>query len=167
MSVPSATTAPVVVTLDASQQVSGIAIAALPEELRTPEGLGAALRRAYLDAVTTRLDERLGPPGRSARKPLAMTGARTAPPPRSDRFGHLPAEELTEFWQAEVPQPVALPRRDVGVSGNDCVRVRLHTTDHFADIDLDPGWLQSARVSAVATAVLEAFEDAYAQRNDQ
>jgi hypothetical protein len=159
------TTTAVVVTLDASRQVSGISIAALPDELRTPAGLTAALRRAYLDAVGVRLDERLGAGARPrGEKPVART-ARTPAPATSGSYGHVPHEELVEFWKREVP-PAGLPLgREVGVSSNRCVQVRLHTTDHFADIDLDPGWLRSARVSAVAAAVLEAFQDAYMQRN--
>ena len=158
-------TTAVVVTLDASRQVSGISITALPEDLRTPAGLTAALRRAYLDAVGDRLDERLGAGARPrGEKPVART-ERSPAPAASDTYGHVPHEELVEFWKRDVAPPTRPLGREVGVSSNRCVQVRLHTTDHFADIDLDPGWLQSARVSAVAAAVLEAFQDAYTQRN--
>ena len=159
----SSTTA-VVVNLDASRQVSGISITALSEDLRTPGGLTAALRRAYLDAVGARLDERLGSGRPRGERPVART-ERTPAPARSDSFGHVPHEELVEFWKRDVPEPSRPAGREVGVSSNQCVRVRLHATDHFADIDLDPGWLQSARVSSVAAAVLEAFQDAYTKRN--
>jgi len=157
-------TTAVVVGLDASRRVSGISITALPEDLRTPAGLTAALRRAYLDAVGARLDERLGSARPQGERPVARA-ERTPAPPRSDDYGHVPHEQLVEFWKRDLPEPPRATGHETGVSSNECVRVRLHTTDHFADIDLDPGWLQSARVSSVAAAVLEAFQDAYTKRN--
>lgn len=174
MPAPSATsTAAVGVSLDTSRQVSAVTVRALPEELRTPDGLQAALHRAYLDAVGARLDERLGSSGATrGEKPVARS-ARTPGPPRSERYGHVPHEELVEFWKrppAEQPAPTTRETRETresGVSANGCVRLTLHTTDHFADIDIDPGWLRTANVSSVATAVLEAFADAYTQRNQR
>ena len=159
-------TTAVVVNLDASRQVSGISITALPEDLRTPAGLTAALRRAYLDAVGARLDERLGsgtrPPRREARGARRAHARPAGPTPTATSR----TSELVEFWKRDVAVAVPANRaRGRGSPPTECVRVRLHTTDHFADIDLDPGWLQSARVSSVAAAVLEAFQDAYTQRN--
>jgi hypothetical protein len=168
MSAPSTTsTTAVVVSLDASRQVSGIAIRALPDDLRTPDGMKSALHRAYLDAVTALLDERLGSTGTPrAERPVARA-ARTPAPPRSERYGHVPHEELVEFWKRPVREPRDPVARETGASTNGCVHVTLRTTDHFADIDLDPGWLRTANVSSVATAVLEAFADAYTKRNQR
>ncbi|MBJ7359406.1 hypothetical protein [Nocardioides sp.] len=169
MSAPSTTsTRAVDVTLDANRQIAGVVIRALPDELRSPDGLKAALHRAYLDAVGARLDERLGSTGRSRGERPVARADRTPAPPRSERYGHVPHDELVEFWK----RPTALePRdpgaRDTGSSSNGCVHLTLHTTDHFADIDVDPGWLRTANVSSVATAVLEAFADAYTTRNQR
>ena len=168
MSAPSTTsTGAVEVTLDADRQVSGISITALPDHLRTPDGLAAALQRAYLDAIGERIEERLGAPSRPPGERPVAQAAPTPPPARSASFGHVPHEQLVEFWRRDVPAPQRPTAREVGVSANQCVQVRLHTTDHFADLDLDPGWLSTARVSAVAAAVLEAFEHAYQQRNQR
>jgi len=161
-----ATESGVAVALDGDRQVSAITIDALPDALRTPEGLSSALHRAYLDALSERLDQRLGGPSRSGERPVA-DATRTPAPPRREDFGQLDDAALTEFWKRPVPEPREVGRREVGVSQNRCVSAVLHTTDHFADLDIDPGWLRTARVSAVATAVLEAFEDAYTQRNER
>jgi len=162
-----ATETGVAVALDSDRQVSAISIDALPDQLRTPEGLSTALHRAYLDALTERLDQRLGGPRTPTGQRPVADATRTPAPPRRDDFGHLDDGALTEFWKRPVPEPREIGRREVGVSQNRCVSAVLRTTDHFADLDIDPGWLRTARVSAVATAVLEAFEDAYTQRNER
>lgn len=168
--VPRATTTAIVVTLDASRRVSGVTINGLPDDLRTPDGLSAALWQAYLRAVTARSDGRRDTPGAgdashtprpAGARPVAVA-TRTPPRARSEAFGHVDPAELTEFWRTATPEPAPPGRRGVGASANGCVRVRLHSSDHFADLDLDPGWLRGARAGSVAAAVLEAFEDAYA-----
>lgn len=168
MSAPSTTSATaVLVSLDASRQVSGIAIRALPDDLRTEDGLRTALRRAFLDAVSARLDERLGSTGRPRGERPVARAARTPAPPQKERYGHLEHEDLVEFWKRPALAHLEPVAPETGASANGCVHVTLHTTDHFADIDLDPGWLRTANVSSVATAVLEAFEDAYTKRNQR
>ena len=156
----------VTVELDAARQVRGVRFDSLSDELRAPDALVRALHRAYLDAISAQLEgsrgERRRDPGE---RPVALA-ERTPAPSSSSRFGSTPFEELTAFWAAHPdPQTSSAGERPTGVSRNDCVHVRLHATDHFADIDVDPGWLRSARVDAVAAAVLQAFEDAYTKRD--
>ena len=157
-------TGTVTVTLDEQRRVDRIDLLGLPDELRDPALLVAALGDAYLAAVVTALDtaaERAGKPLEpKARRPVAATEPTRSGPTFGPSWGHASDEEIEEFRRrVGTPSPATGGPRH-GVSDNGCVEVTLHATDHFGDLTIDPGWLRHATTENVQRALDEAFERA-------
>lgn len=157
-------------TLDASRRVTQVTVVSLTDTTRRPDGLAMALRRAHLDATSELLDaERLAAGGsleREPRRPVAAAEPGTRPV--TTHFGHASREDV-EHFRATYRRSVGGPARSVtgvsGVSGNACVRVSLDPASSYGTVDVDPGWLATARVSQVGAAIGEAFQDAYDERD--
>ncbi len=162
-------TGTLLVTVDPTRRVVGVASAHLDESLRRPDGLAHAVRRAHTDAVMDGIELGLRAQGRiDPRAPRRNLAVASGPPPSMAElhpdFGHAPVDE--ELFRSLSGRPG--PRPDgpaVGHSDNQCVTVTLDASGPCGDVDINPGWLANAAPSAVATAVQQAFTAAYEKRD--
>ncbi len=53
-----------------------------------------------------------------------------------------------------------------GVSDNDCVRVTLDIASSHGVVDADAEWLANAAATNIASAVTQAYTDAYGKRDE-
>ena len=162
-------TGTVLVTVDPTRRVVGVASGRLDESLRRPAGLAHAVRRAHTDAVMDGIELGLRAQGRvDPRAPRRSRAFAPGPPPSMAAlhpdFGYTTVDEA--LFRSLSGRPGARRGgRTVGISDNQCVTVTLDAAGPCGDVDADPGWLANAGPAAVATAVQQAFTAAYEKRD--
>ena len=130
--------------------------------VRTPEGLAEAFAAAYATAVAARLRQRRGSraPRPEGHRPVAVATRpvfRRPTPEQLER--HRVRQESATRTRRGHPGEVE------GVSGNDCVHVTLAPAQPTGTVTADRGWLANARTTNIASALVEAFTDAYDKRD--
>jgi hypothetical protein len=162
-------TGTLLVTVDPTRRVVGVASGRLDQSLRRPAGLAHAVRRAHTDAVMDGIELGLRAKGRVDPKAPRRNQAFAAGPPPSmaelhPDFGYAPVDlELYRSLSGRSGPRPAGPA--VGHSDNQCVTVTLDAAGPCGDVEADPGWLANAAPSAVAAALHQAFAAAYEKRD--
>lgn len=148
------------VTIDPTLRVVGTEALHI-DGLRTPAELGAAVASAYRAAITARLRRDAPDQPRGARPVPVATPVR--PDIRKDELlnRHYIFEATREQRRARRPASGVV----TGRSRNDCVWVTLSPASAMGTVDADPGWLAQTTGSLLASALTEAFEDAYSERD--
>ena len=149
------------VTIDASYRVSDVRVVDRPEA-RTPDGLAQAVAGAYEAAMAARLERlrALRPPRPAGERPVPVATLLTVRRPTAeDLTRHRIRKESPTLPQHGDPGEVT------GVSRNDCVHVTLPPAQPRGTVTADPGWLANAQTANIASALVEAFTDAYRQRD--
>lgn len=138
-----------------------VGITSLPDALRDAGALRNALDDAYAAAVSERT--------RAERGPLTLTrGQLPQPVGAGPKPVRLPRDQRT--WQVDTgSDPTAgEPARPVsGRSSDSTVTVRLHLSDGWGELELDPEWLRVVQRRQLGNALNEAFEDAYRRQEAQ
>lgn len=150
------------VTLDPAFRVIDVRISERPES-RDPDELSRAFSTAYAVAMNTHIERARGdePPPASGARPVALAPVLTLrPPTAADLERHSIREESFTTTRRGNPGEVT------GVSRNDCVHVTLPPAQPRGTITTDPGWLAHAQTANIASALVEAFADAYRQRDN-
>jgi hypothetical protein len=148
------------VTIDPTNRVVGAQVSEGPD-VRTPEGLALAFEAAYAAAVAARLQRREArEPRPESQRPVAVA---TRP------VFHRPTPEQLNRHRIR-HESASRPRRGrpgqvEGVSGNDCVHVTLAPAQPTGTVMADRGWLANAQTVNIASALVEAFTDAYDKRD--
>ena len=161
-------TGTVLVTVDPTRRIVGVASGRLDESLRRPAGLAHAVRRAHTDAVMDGIELGLRAQGRvDPRAPRRHQAFAAGPPPSMAElhpdFGYAPVD--VELFRSLSGQPTGPAGPAVGHSDNQCVTVTLDAAGPCGDVEADPGWLANAAPAAVAAAVHQAFAAAYEKRD--
>ena len=150
------------VTLDAGNRVSHLTLLAVPDVLRQPASLAAAVDHAFRQAILLRLRSsrrhRPGPGALTAREPRRPAVDRPAPDLRPGRG---PSETVLRAGTAP-PDHDLTP---VGVSDNTCVTVTLDAAGSNGRVEAEPGWLAQASAAHISSALLQAFRAAYERRD--
>jgi hypothetical protein len=135
----------------------------MDEDLRTPTGLGAAVRAAYDDASVQRyLAGRDEPLQHRRSAPLPLPERPTRRPRMDDDPHRVPDLDLLRD-RGHTPDRTL---EGTGVSANECLRVTLLPASSAGRVEvLEPGWLTHASAGQVANAVTEAFTAAYEDRD--
>lgn len=142
-------------------------IRSLDTELRRDETLVSAFDRAFSDAISREIDNS----SESSTKQARVAGDRPAPagpelrsaPPLPDTTGREPRWDLINAGTGARDAQVDL--QALGRSRNDCVHVRLDPASSRGRIVfVDQGWLSQSTASTLASAITEAFQDAYDKR---
>ena len=150
-------------TIDSSARAVLVRLDTVPDPLRTPLGLSAAVDEAFRDAI-----------GSLARTPVRRNGA-TGRPPTSRRPASVPrpvldnsrerVPDLAMIDGAGDARPLELS--PTGTSGNGCLSVTLGPASSLGEVQvLEPAWLSTATKAHIAGAITEAFEAAYDRRGN-
>lgn len=159
-------TGSVTVTIDPTNRLTGVAIGALPEELRESSALSAAVDHAFQAAILERIRLAKGPAAEANQR-------RRIPTARRLEKRWRPLDNILESGRPFVAPDFAAARtrrhqvvRAVrGISDNQCVAVTLDLGGSRGELEFDPGWLRQARATNIAAAITEAFTDAYQNRD--
>jgi hypothetical protein len=151
------------VDVDPTGWVTDVRLAQSAPELRTPEGLDAALRRAVGDAMLVHLARSAGgqrlTEGEQARARDLLDGRAQLERPRVTRTPRLerPTEPLTP--RAYHPDD-RLSRQCVGSSRGGELRVTMSVLSGLVSVDADQDFLSTADADLLRHALREAFADA-------
>lgn len=151
----------VTVTIDPTNRVTAVRVSEA-EKIRTPAGLAEAFDEAYSAALAHRLAS--SRPARTPRSTSRPRAVATRPV-----FRRPTAEQLQRHRiRNETPRTTqrSSPGQVVGISANDCVQVTLAPAQTSGTVAADPGWLANAGPSNIASAITEAFNAAYAERDN-
>lgn len=146
------------VGLDDDGRVTGVRIAALPDELRQPDLLAAAFREAVARTLAGAL-----PPAPEVRDASGRVRAARVTRPEHRPFRQL-VEEALNRPPAGRAAPGRLPSHERGVSDNDCVTVVLDVSGPGGDLTFNDGWLRQTTSANLAAAIVQAFAAAHRER---
>lgn len=152
----------ITVTIDPTLRVTGVQIHKI-ELVRPPRSLADVFKEAYGAAVASGKPKPKTMPESSDRpRPVATAAPITA---RVSRDEALHRHRIRRELQLAPDRPRFGSGAAEGVSVNKCVTVAIPAARAVGTVTADPGWLQNASASNVANAIVEAFTEAYARRD--
>lgn len=146
------------ITLDERNRVRHVHVLDA-DAVSTPEALDRAVTAAYRVALAGRRTS-----GTSARRERPVARAIRLTPPALTPASY-DRHQVREATRAERATRHGTPGAVAARSTNDCVTVTLLPASSAGHVDADPGWLRTARSTAISRAVTEAFTAAYAERD--
>lgn len=149
-------------TIDPTNRVVGTHVTRLTDDLRHGPTLATAVDRAYRAAVLTRMAASDSDDRRRREPPTA----------RQASAEWIPLDDILESGREFVPPDFHAARNrrrtfraDEGISRNECVTVVLDLGGSNGSLTFDNGWLRQAEAANVASAITQAFQDAYRKRD--
>lgn len=150
------------VTIDPTHRVSGVQIHNL-DPLRSPAALSGAFDAAYAEALAARRTDPAPAARPEGQLPVARPLQLSVMPVTPDMLNRHSIRTETKFNPSRAGHGY---REEVGISNNTCVSATVRPASPVGPIEVDAGWLQNARASNVANAIVEAFTDAYSKRDN-
>ncbi|MBA3781479.1 MAG: hypothetical protein H0X12_06440 [Nocardioides sp.] len=153
-------TGAITVTIGATRRVSAVRVSE-NATIRTPDGLAQTLAEAYSAALTAQLE------ASRRERPRRDPGQRPKPVATLPTFQRPTREQLSRHRIREESRniPRATPGDAVGISSNECVTVTLIPAQPVGPVTADAGWLANASLDNLASAITEAFQNAYTERD--
>ncbi len=147
------------VSVGPTGRVEQVHLPRLGDDLRDPSTLSDAVRAAHHAAL-------VGPRNETLPRPLPRPVSLAARPPIKATNPWVEGRTIGPV-DSEWAHRVLAARPGVvdGTSGNGCVTVTLAPGSTAGSVAADPGWLRQAEAQHVATALTEAFADAYRKRD--
>lgn len=152
------------VTIDPSNRVTNVQVAALEDGLRSPGALAVAVRAAFDDASVQRYLAGRSDDSSSTGTTLIEMPVR---PTRRPQMDANPDRQPNLDLLRDRGYTPDLTLSAVGISRNECVQVTLLPASSAGEVEVvEPGWLANAGAAQVSNALTEAFEAAYENRGN-